>query len=652
MEKKESIYRLFTALALLFAFAILNLSPGASLETKIAPLNKPKELPKVGSLKRLKKILSKISKQRWQGRLPYSRRYLANDVYTYQTASPLFKSESNIGAERPDFSKTNVQVSGVDEADTIKTDGKYIYQIGDRRVIIVKAHPATDLKVVHQIKFDDEYFEPMELYVDKKFLVVIGSSYIKVEKQSYNNGKFTYLKRYPDASQVEVVIFDISNPKAPRKIRQLEVEGTYISSRKINSSLYFIANKYNNVYRIMKGDQNPQTPLYRDTAGNGKYQNVSYADISYFPGSQEPNYLIISSINLDQPDKEVKVNTYLGAGENVYASTENLYIVATNYRVQQPTKLKREGLIRPLPTVEGTTIYKFALNNGEVIYQAKGRVQGGVLNQFSMDENNGYFRIATTEKRFSSSGANNSKNNIYVLNQNLEIIGKQEDIAPGEQIYSVRFIGDRGYLVTFKKVDPFFVIDLKNPAAPKILGYLKIPGYSDYLHPYDANHIIGFGKDTVEAKTGDFAWYQGMKVAIFDVSDVTHPVEEFKTVIGDRGTNSPLLQDHKALLFNREKGLLAFPVNVMKIKKKFNLPQESWPRYGSFEWQGVYVYNVNLKDGFKLRGKITHLNQGSQEISRFVNRALYINDTLYTSSMSMIKANKLSNLKEIKAISF
>ncbi|HHY22973.1 MAG TPA: copper amine oxidase, partial [Clostridiaceae bacterium] len=301
---------------------------------------------------------------------------------------------------------------------------------------------------------------------------------------------------------------------------------------------------------------------------------------------------------------------------------------------------------------ENTMIYKFALGKGNVIYRSKGEVPGRILNQFSMDENGKFFRIATTTGQIWRDDEFTSKNNIYILNDVLDIKGKIEDIAPGEQIYSVRFMGDRAYMVTFRTVDPLFVIDLKDPEKPKILGALKIPGYSDYLHPYDENHIIGFGKDTVELKGQ--AYYLGMKIALFDVTDVSNPIQKFTENIGDRGTESEILRNHKALLFSKEKGLMAFPVTVMEVKGKNKFMDNGFPEYGQFSFQGAYVYNIDLVNGFTLKGRITHLSKddylrsgtGWYDSDKNISRLLYIKDNLYTLSNSIIKANELENLED------
>ncbi len=239
---------------------------------------------------------------------------------------------------------------------------------------------------------------------------------------------------------------------------------------------------------------------------------------------------------------------------------------------------------------------------------------------------------------------------------NLAIVGKLEDLAPGEKIYSARFMGDRCYLVTFRKVDPLFVIDLKYPSNPMVLGELKITGYSDYLHPYDANHIIGIGKETVAAKEGDFAWYQGVKISLFDVSDVGAPKEIAKYEIGDRGTNSPVLKDHKALLFDKSKSLLVIPVLVAQIDEE-RYPNEVPPNaYGSYVWQGAYVFDITFDKGIVLKGRITHIGSDGSGMdnvffsSYSVKRSLYIGNVLYTISDSKIKMNNLETLEEINEL--
>jgi inhibitor of cysteine peptidase len=243
------------------------------------------------------------------------------------------------------------------------------------------------------------------------------------------------------------------------------------------------------------------------------------------------------------------------------------------------------------------------------------------------------------------------------LNMSLAVVGKLENLATGENLHSARFMGDKCYLVTFIKTDPLFVIDLSQPAYPKVLGLLKIPGYSDYLHPYDENHIIGVGKETVEASEGDFAWYQGLKLSLFDVSNVNEPKQLSKYVIGDRGTDSPVLSDPKAFLFDKSRNLLVIPVDLAVIDKSAVAPGPS--AYGTFVWQGVYVFRLTLNDGFVLSGTVTQMenNVTSQNGNYYwmnsdywINRALYIGNTLYTVSNARVQLNSLENLALIAKV--
>jgi uncharacterized secreted protein with C-terminal beta-propeller domain len=273
-----------------------------------------------------------------------------------------------------------------------------------------------------------------------------------------------------------------------------------------------------------------------------------------------------------------------------------------------------------------------------------------------MDEFNGFFRIATTSRQLIG-GDLSSINNVYILDEDMTIIGRLEDIAPGEDLYSARFMGEKCYLVTFKKVDPLFVIDLANPKNPVILGKLKVPGYSNYLHPYDSTHLIGVGKETIEADEGDFAWYQGLKISLFDVRDVLRPKELDKYEIGDRGTDSPILNDHKALLFSKSKNLLVLPILVAEIKQDAYSGKIPPYVHGEYVFQGAYVLYVSLDEGISVRGRITHIDgddlikSGYYFTSKYsVKRALYIHNVLYTISDKIIKMNRLDNLNEINSI--
>ena len=614
-------------------------------------------LPFVGSEEKLKELLSKSDSYTGYNRNKGSD--IMNEKSMDMAASESVGTSLNKAAKSMsavtsgDYSTTNVQVQGVDEADVVKTDGKYIYQVNNQRIVVAEAYPAEEMNIVSKLDFTQKNFNPSEMYIDDKHLVVIGSSYTEIPIYKTQIGQPEILPPYYSRNFIKAIVYDITDRTNLKQLREVELEGNYVSSRKIGSALYLVANKYANYYYIQQGNDN-LTPSYRDTAVDDKVKNVSYEDIRYFPGCVSPNYMLIAGINLDNNEEQANISTYLGSGENIYASQDNLYVAITNYNY---TILKAETQsIRADVNQNNTTAYKFSLDKGKVTYLGKGEVPGRILNQFSMDEHDGNFRIATTTGEMWRSDEFTSKNNVYILNDTLSIIGRLEDIAPGERIYSTRFMGDRGYMVTYRQVDPLFVIDL-NPENPKVLGALKIPGYSDYLHPYDENHIIGFGKDTEETKNGG-ALMQGMKIAVFDVSDVNNPKEKFKETIGDRGTDSELLRNHKALLFSKEKNLLAFPITVVNTKAR-NL-EELISGNESYQtvWQGAYVYSLDLKNGFKLKGRITHILEEEYKKSgdywysseKNIERLLYIDDTLYTLSKAMFKAHTLSDLKEIKTL--
>ena len=598
-------------------------------------------------------------------------------------------AKSSDGAVNSDFSGTNVQVQGVDESDIVKTDGSYIYTVslqenyygyyesgrsvdaGKDRIIIAKAIPVSDAAVVSTIEFDN--FSPDEMFIEGDRLLVIGSSQLTYDSDGNKDYGIESEPYFPYGQSVTTVkIFDISDRANPKMARTVDFEGYYISSRKIGTDAYLVLNSYLDYYRILEDGQvsisavESLIPAYRDTSGSGDFEpTCGCADIAYLPPVRPESFMTLASISMADDDAPITKETMLGSGQNIYASTNSIYVAETSW----PSWGFLSNLVvdnEPVNNfIETTTVYKFSLDAGKITYQGDADVPGHILNQFSMDEYEGNFRIATTVGRLTRSGSATS-NNVYVLNSDLVKVGEIEDIAPGESIYSARFMGDRAYLVTFKKIDPFFVIDLSEPTNPTILGKLKIPGYSDYLHPYDDNHIIGIGKDTVpgddESGMGsDFSWYQGVKMAIFDVTDVSNPVEMHKIVIGDRGTSSEALETHKAFLFDKEKGLLVIPISLAHIEDKENA--DKWSS-GDYIYQGAYVYDIGLENGFDLKGRITHYDLEGEDSDVFVKsgyyfngkknvkRTLYIGDTLYTISNTMIKANSLSDLAELAVLDF
>ncbi|GAA4710494.1 beta-propeller domain-containing protein [Brevibacillus fulvus] len=565
-------------------------------------------------------------------------------IWTKESRATVMAPAASVQTESAAFAGTNLQVAGVDEADRVKTDGQYIYQAAGRQLVVTRAIPATDLKVVKTITIPGDELELRELFVDQQHLVVLGTS---------RNAKVSPLS--PIATRV--LIYDKRTPTAPRLVRELEVEGMYLSSRKIGNTLYFLTNRWLDL-RLLSAE-NTQTaallPAYRDTAQGERQLRLDYQTIRYFPDAIQPSYLVTAAVDLARPEQPAAINAYLGAGEAVYASAGHLYVTAQLEPVAKPVGIWRRGVPVRKPMLRQTVIYQFSLTDDQIVYQRKASVPGVTLNQFSLDEHNGFLRIATTADTFQD-GQYSTESNLYILDQQLRMVGKLEHLAVGESIYSVRYTGDRAYLVTFEQVDPLFVIDLQQPATPKVLGSLKIPGYSNYLHPYDENHLLGFGKDTVTAD--NVSYYQGMKVALFDVSDVAHPIEQFKQLIGDRGTDSDLLNTHKALLFSKEKNLLAFPVTELETASS-EAAGPVW-QYGQFAFQGAYVYRLDLQHGFQLQAKITHLQQEEKtkpssyryEDSRAIKRLLYIGDALYAVSDSMITAHRLSDMKQLASVSW
>jgi len=512
-----------------------------------------------------------------------------------------------------DYSKTNTQVENVDEADIIKTDGENIYCVSNNIIFIIEAD---SLKEISKIKFDDE-FRVSEIFLKADSLVVLGNSYeSNKEKNENDTDSYMYINY---SYYTEARVYDISNKKQPKEFRKVALEGNYINSRMIGDNIYFISS-YSLYSRknISECDDKELLPRYKDSKLLDQEQYVNYTDIAYFENTNDFSYTMVAGFDITKKN-DVSVETFLGAGySEVYASEENLYLVIPEY---ENNYLK-----------ENSKIYKFVLENGNIVLKCKGIVPGYIDNQFSIDEYKGNLRIATTINVMEKDNKYYSKNTttqLTILDENLNQIGEIEDLAYGEKIYSVRFMGDIGYIVTFEEVDPLFVIDLSNPKLPKVKGELKIPGYSSYLHMYDDTHVIGIGYNTKDNGYGGVK-NDSMKMSMFDVSDLSNPIEMFSIDIGDGYVYSEIISNHKALFFNKNKNLIGFPVNSYSNNSK----------------SGLILFEIDLKNGFKEYDDL----MDTEKTYKYIERAIYIDDVIYTFEYDELSAYDLNTFDSLGSI--
>lgn len=657
VKKKTTIYATAAILmaviliSMVYTFGSTNLpSQTPSNQTPVSnSLPSPGGMKTFSSLEELKSYLANASQTNYYGGGTFGMQNLA--------PMPATQSPGSYGLTS-DYSTTNIQVAGVDEADIVKTDGQYIYTLSTpnsyynsyssqttNNVYILNADPQ-NAKVVSKISFDPSLM-PIGLFLsqDSTKLVVLADKY------TYNYGAVTspsntMIMPFYSYQATTINIYDISNKASPVLARNFTVSGSYFNSRMIGNYLYAVTSQSAMVY-------NDLVTVPAVYSGGVSYAasptSIYYADMN------QSNYYSFTSfygINImDNQQLPTNMTVLMSGASTMYVSPDNIYVAYPNWA--NGTDL--------------TSIYRVKINGLQLNLEAQGNIPGYVMDQYSMDEYGGNLRVATNLYQYTTGtfAQSTQTNNVYVLNQNLTVIGKLEGIGQGENLHAVRFMGDRGYMVTFIKTDPLFVIDLSQPQNPKVLGELTMPGYSDYLHPYDSTHLIGIGKDATAASQGNFAWYQGLKLALFDVSDVNNPVLLANYTIGDRGTDSAVLNDPKALLFDKSKDLLVIPVTLAIVNQTLaQLYPSNFPAYGQLVWQGAYVFSLSTDGGFTLRGTITHLNstlldsQGQltnpndyyNTQNDWITRSLYIGNTLYTISNSEVKLNSLTDLSQIAVV--
>jgi inhibitor of cysteine peptidase len=544
----------------------------------------------------------------------------------------------------PYYSKTNVRTEGVDEIDKVKTDGEYIYSSTWDSVRIIKAYPPSDLSIVSFINSSDIvsilnltkigpkdsdqylYLSINGLFLANGKLVIIAS--ISVYQNyywgdggviAYNSSASgsvartsSYIAWTPDMQKTAVLVFNIDDPYHPSYETFYAATGYPITSRLQDGFLYSTSESY--VWKSEVGIyQLPAVTVSDDTS------EVDLKDIYYDPESDDPSYFL-NIMAIDLASGSTKTKSIIGGWSSViYKSQDSLYLTFEKWNWRSmPAMGMNETEAEPLVT---TTIYKIGVDGLSMRVSARGDFNGVLLNQFALDEKDGYLRLAANNGDW-----NNRLNAVYVLDSDLAMIGSLENLAANESIQAARFVGDTLYLVTFRQIDPLFVIDLCDPTEPKVLGELKMPGFSSYLHPVDANHVLGIGSEGSR-----------VKISLYDVSDPANPQEVSNYLTAeDSYAYSQAQLDYKAVLFSAEKHLLVIPISV------YNYSSINYTHFNGF-----FVFDVSADSGISFRGAVSYDNYYYWYGG---GRALYIGEYLYTITGSMMKVNALFDLSEVASL--
>ncbi len=534
---------------------------------------------------------------------------------SYLSTSPVPTLAPTIAPPYREYSRTNIQVKDVDEADIVKTDGTNIYVVSGNALYIIDAYPAETAMVLSTTRFTGK---PLSLYLHGDKIALICRDDRTPAYWTCGPGQ---CRQSPTVGEKTVLyIFSVKDPVSPTLEREVGIDGEYTNSRLIGDWLYFLTTK-----QVDRYDPDFTFPEIRDG------RNVTFTPAAYSIEGKDKAFAFttIGSVSLDS-DAAVQAKSFLiGTAGTVYVSPDNLYIGIHSTGIPSPLRhVDAEG--REVGGgADRTEIYSFSLEDGAIRFGAHGTVDGKLLNQYAMDEYKGNLRLATTVTEFGSLPSTTSSE-VTVLDSNLAPIGRVSDIAPGERIYATRFMGDRLYMVTFLEIDPFFVVDLADPHNPSLAGKLKLPGFSNYLHPYDSSHIIGVGKAST---------WGPVKLSLFDVGDITNPSLIDSVVLGESGSNSEVLNDPKAFLFDKEKDLLVLPLH---LRGSYETTDVRGVTNTHMIWGGAYVFSIDPARGFSLKGMVQHYDELSSDQAQ-VKRALYIEDTLYTISSWAIYISDLGN---------
>lgn len=482
------------------------------------------------------------------------------------------------------FSITNIQVQDVDEPDVLKTDGKYLYYISGKSISVYST--GLSPKCVARIQPPGSPYN-MEIFLQDDRLVVIAQTYDMLASNMTSPCHYT-----------SYLIYDVSRPSSPKLLRELRIQGGNTACRLLNNKLYFTQSGWRSNVPYEESRLFDILPCYYDSL-QGKAPVLLAPENIYMESENSgiSNCTMLGAFDI-RAQTQPNVQAYLGSSSQTYMNKEALYITQTDYTSK-------------------SKVLRFQLHNGNVDYAVMGNITGNPINQYAMDEYKGDFRIATVNW-------NNQTNTLYVLDKNTLHVKGSVSMAKGESIQSVRFMQNTAYVVTYERVDPLFVIDVSS-STPKILGELKIPGFSNYLHPFKEGYVLGIGPHTTAVytknaqgefmETDDDPITTGIKLSLFDVRDAKNPKEIQQYIVGDKpGYFSFASENPRSIMVDTKKSLFALPI-------AYELEGNS-----SEEFYGGMVFHVDEKKGIQpvLRVQGPHSMYDAED-SRFC----YVGNTLY-----------------------
>ena len=484
-------------------------------------------------------------------------------------------AQNSKSSENAVYSETNVRQEGVDEADVVKTDGRYLYTLKDngRSVAIVDTANG-ELQMVISIPVEDDD-QAREFYVNDGHLIFISEF-----NQEREDGAWTYA-----STDTRVTTYDITDPEKPEKAGEVTQSGSYTSSRLTDGHLYLFSQYSVDVTSgITPKDEKDYIPYVNQ-------QMLEADDIYLPPFTQAYMYEVVSSVDIAKPGEIQDSKAIFSDGGELYVSNDNIYWYETQWSEKTETVIKR-----------------ISYKDGKLKAEASGKVDGYINDSFSIDEYDGYLRVVTTD---------DETNGLYILNSNMKEVGSITGLAEGEQVYSARLLGDTGYFVTYEQTDPLFSVDLSDPKNPKIIGKLKIPGFSEYLHFYGENLLLGIGMDVDE----DGFTTNGVKLSMFDISDGSD-VKEIQKYTLENVYSAAVMYDYKAVLIDPEKNVIGFAAD-------------------GNNGENYYVFSYNDANGFEcLMNEMVNGN-GYQSA-----RGVYVDNTLYVVKGNIIEAYDMADYQK------